>query len=122
MPILILREKISLKQLQGLCDEYFGTFVKFVADIEREMLAIGGELHADAEAELLERGSQQKNIWGANFYPDRDPENRIESTALINIRPRYENPSMEILDEKICEKVGSLAEQFILAPEEKLSE
>ena len=121
MSILILKEKISPEKLQELCDEYFGTFVKFVADIKREIIAIGGELHADAEAELINGGSEQQNIWGANFYPYRGQDLRIEFTALINIRPRDDNSSMEILDENIREKVQSLAEQYILGPEEELS-
>jgi len=122
MSIKILNNKISPEELQELCDEYFGTFVKFVVDIEKEIIAIGGELHADAEAELLERGSMQKNIWGANYYPYRDAENRVEYTALINIRPRDDNPAMEILDDDICAKVRSLAEEYILAPDEGIPE
>ncbi len=88
--------------------------VKVVVDVEREMAAIGGELHADAEALLIEDGSKSKNIWGANLYPWHPPQDRIEFTALINIRPSHNNPSMEILDEAIKAKVGQIIEKICL--------
>jgi hypothetical protein len=54
-------------------------------DIRRNILAGGGEMHADCEQHLLENGSEQDDIWGANWYP---AEQRIEYEALINISPR----------------------------------
>ncbi len=43
--------------------------IKFVVDIEKEIIAIGGELHSDAMEILIEDGSRGDNIWGGNFYP-----------------------------------------------------
>ena len=81
---------------QGVIGEWL-----IVIDVETEKIAVGGELHADAEKILLEQGSRHSSIWGANFYPWNEPDKRIEYTALINIRPKQDNPSMEILSEKI---------------------
>ncbi|NJN11246.1 MAG: hypothetical protein HC815_26020 [Richelia sp. RM1_1_1] len=36
-------------------------------DIERRILAGGGEMHYDCEQVLLENGSQQENLWGAGW-------------------------------------------------------
>ena len=91
---------------------WFEDMVKIVVDVKRETVAIGGELHADAEALLIEEGSKSKDIWGVNLYPWHPPQDRIESTALINIRPNQDNPSMEILDEGIKAKVKQIIEQI----------
>jgi len=78
--------------------------VKLVADLERRILAYDAEWHADLEAELLTDGSQQRNLWGFNYYMDRD---ELEYNSLINIRPLV-NKSTDILDADICEQVKSV--------------
>ena len=82
--------------------------VKYVVDVERGVVAIGGELHADAEQVLLEQGSRQADLWGANYYPGRGREGCIEFTALINIRPARGNPGMEVEDRAIRERIRVL--------------
>ena len=42
----------------------FEDMVKGVVDIEQGIMAVGGELHADEERELLQAGSTQHNLWG----------------------------------------------------------
>ena len=76
--------------------------VKYVVDVERGIVAIGGEMHADAEAALLEAGSRQADLWGANYYPGRGRDGCIEYTSLINIRPGAGNRGMELLDPNIA--------------------
>ena len=41
--------------------------IKVVVDTRREILTGGGEMHADGEAMLLADGSQQEDLWGANW-------------------------------------------------------
>ncbi|HEX3555355.1 MAG TPA: DUF5674 family protein [Thermoanaerobaculia bacterium] len=55
--------------------------------VERRLAAVGGELHADAEQLLLQSGSRQADLWGANYYPGRGPEECIEYTSLITSAP-----------------------------------
>lgn len=119
--IKTLTEKINPAELKQLCETSFISMVKFVADIKREMIAAGGELQADAEALLLQDGSQQDNLWGANLYPWNEPDQRIEYTSFINIRPRQGNNSMEISDPVIREKVKQLAEKLLLASNDNLA-
>jgi len=83
--------------------------VKFVADVRRRVMAVGGELHADAERLLLEEGSSQDDLWGGNYYPGFGPEDCLEFTALINIRPARGNKSMEIPDPAIRHAVREIA-------------
>ncbi len=118
--ILITSEKISNGQLKSLCEAWFGDMVKVVIDIEKECVGIGGDLHADAELLLLQKGSRQGMIWGANLYPWHEPDKRIEYTALINIRPHQDNPSMEIGDPHIREKIRKIMESLVLRADEKL--
>ncbi len=77
------------------------------------MAAVGGELHADAEQVLLTRGSSQADLWGANYYPGQGPDECIEYTALINIRPSQGNPSMEIQNTKTRRIVREIAHALI---------
>jgi hypothetical protein len=106
--ILILDCRIGRRDLARLVDTYFGEMVKYVVDVERGVIAVGGELHADAEQLLLQAGSRQTDLWGANYYPGRGREECIEFTALINIRPRQGNRSMEIQDPAIRERIRAL--------------
>lgn len=96
--IVILTGRIDAADLRVLVDRFFEDMVKYVVDVERRVVAVGGELHADAEAVLLEDGSRQRDLWGANYYPGRGPDECIEYTSLINIRPAAGNRSMEIED------------------------
>jgi len=118
--IRIIAKKISKLHLKDQCDRWFGDMVKLVVDVEKEIIAIGGDLHADAETMLLEQGSDQKNLWGANFYPWNSPDQRISFIALINIRPHQDNPSLEILNEAIKHKVNTIIETLVLSPDEEL--
>jgi hypothetical protein len=119
--IRIVTEKISPRELEELCAAHYETMVKFVADIEKEILAAGGELHADAEALLLAQGSRQSDLWGGNFYPWKTPDQRVEFTSFVNIRPADENASMEVLSPVIRGKIVGLVEKLLLAPGEEVS-
>jgi hypothetical protein len=96
--ILVLAARIDQTELARLVDLYFRDLVKYVVDVRRSVVAVGGELHSDGERLLLEAGSRQQDLWGANYYPGLGPERCIEYTALINIRPSQGNLSMEIQD------------------------
>ncbi|OJI06391.1 hypothetical protein BK004_03900 [bacterium CG10_46_32] len=109
----IVTQKISLERLKELAQEVFGDMVKVVVDVERAIMAAGGEMHADCEQILLENGSTQEDLWGANIYPDSTGEDFIEYQSLINIRPRVGNRGMEIEDEAIRSKVKAVIEQLV---------
>ena len=112
-PIVLLEKPIEPAELARLVALFFEDMVKFVVDVRRGIAAVGGELHADAEAELLEAGSEQQDLWGANYYPGRGEEGCIEYTALINIRPAQGNRSMEVEDTRIRERIRELTYTLI---------
>lgn len=107
--IILLQRKATKGEIQKAKEE-MGDFIKIVIDIEKEIAAIGGELHADAEKLLMENGSSQENLWGGGFDT---ATNIIDSQAMINIRPSQKNDNMEILDQKIREKFLEIAEKLL---------
>jgi hypothetical protein len=90
--------------------EVYPILVKIVVDIRRRLLAGGGEMHADCEALLLADGSEQDDLWGANWYPD---EQRLEFEALINIRPRLGNRSILIQNDDIRRQVAAITRDLL---------
>ena len=87
MTIEIIKDKISKDKLEDIAKKNYGNMVKGVIDIKQKIIALGGELHADAEDILLKSGSAQANLWGFNIYPDKSIEERLEYSSFINIRP-----------------------------------
>lgn len=108
LDIVVVSSRIDRGVLAGLVERFFEDMVKYVVDVERRVAAVGGDLHADAEQVLLEGGSRQNDLWGANYYPGRGPEDCIEYTSLINIRPSQGNRSMVVEDEQIRDLVREL--------------
>jgi hypothetical protein len=112
--ILLLKdEPITLEGLRTLTERFFIDMVKYVVDIERGIIAVGGELHSDAEAVLLENGSRQADLWGANYYPGLGASDCIEYTSLINIRPSQGNRSMVIEDGEIRDRVEVVTHRLL---------
>lgn len=108
----IVKTRMSRQELLSIAAERYGDMVKAVVDVEQKIVAIGGDLHADEEAILLEQGSCQANLWGINLYPRRSGKDWIEFDSVINIRPSQGNRSRSVdnaeLREKIIRIVNSL--------------
>ena len=98
MTIEIIRRPISRARLSSLADAQFGDMVKAVVDMERGVMAIGGELQSDEEAALIEDGSAQANLWGVNLYPAEQGEAWIDFDSMINVRPSQGNRSRNVED------------------------
>lgn len=109
----IIETSITGEELKQLAENLFGDMVKGVVDIERGMVAVDAELHADLEAVLLENGSKQNNLWGINLYPGLSGDDFIEFDALINIRPSQGNTSRCVEDRVIQAKIRALIAQKV---------
>ena len=101
----IVGDVITKQELGQLAGNIFGNMVKAVVDVEREIIAVDAELHADLEALLLENGSEQKKLWGINFYPELTGEDFVEFDSMINMRPSQGNRSRGVEREEIRKKI-----------------
>lgn len=114
MNIKIIKQPITKAEAREIAQEFYVEMVKGVADIEKGIIALGGEYHVDANAILIRNGSQQKDVWGFNLYPDRTSDSWIEYTSLINIRPSANNRSMNVEDEKIRAKIKTIVGKLVI--------
>ncbi len=108
--ILIIRESATPEQIIQMAETYYGLMIKLAVDVKQEILAGGGELHAECEQALLDNGSQQQDIWGADWYPEFK---KVGFESLINIRPRQQNRSMEIQNKELRESVETIIRNLL---------
>ena len=97
-----------------MAEENYGDMAKAVVDIEKEIMAIGGEFHSDASVVLIEQeGSSQEDIWGINIYPEKEKNEWLEFNSLINIKPLKNNRDVEIESEEIKDKIKNITDRLI---------
>lgn len=109
----ILREKIQKSELLEMEFVLDGPMVKGVVDVQKEILGVDADLHADIEKFFLENGSAQEDLWGINLYPEEGGEEFVEFDSMINIRPRQGNKSRGVEDEKIREKIIQIVTKWV---------
>ncbi len=109
----VITTSIDRSVLKALAKERFGDMVKAVVDIERRIMAIGGELHADEEQLLLEQGSKQEHLWGINLYPDTTTADWLEFDSMINLRPSQGNRSRGIDNPDLQERIRTVVSSLI---------
>lgn len=114
MEIVTKAKKISKLELIEMSGKMYGGLVKGVVDIEKEIMAVDAELHADLEALLLEKESKQYVLWGINLYPEESDENFLEFDSMINIRPRQGNKSRGVEDIEIQKRIRDIVSKLVV--------
>ena len=109
----IVKDKISITELKKIAQEMFGDIVKAVVDVEKEIMAVGGELHSDEETLLIQNGSKQQNLWGINIYPEIRGKKWIEFDSMINMRPSQGNRTRSIDNPEIRKKITEIVNNLI---------
>jgi len=66
--IHIIRSRATPREIEEMLQP-LGDYIKLAVDVGRGILAGGGILHADCESALLEDGSRQEDVWGADWNP-----------------------------------------------------
>lgn len=112
-PLQIVREKVRRSLLAELAADQFGDMVKAVVDVSRGVMAIGGELHSDEEAALLDDGSRQPDLWGINLYPTEIGGDWIEYDSMINVRPAQGNRSRDVEDEDLRKRIRAIVDSLV---------
>ena len=106
--ILIIREPATREQIMAMLGES-AFYIKCVVDLDRQILAGGGILHADAEGELLAHSSLQSSLWGSSWSPYTQ---EIIYESMINLRPT-QNRSMQILDGDVRVQVKAVMDKLL---------
>ena len=109
----LVDQKVTTAELKQMSEKMFGNLVKAVVDIEKKIMVVDAELHADEEAFLLENNSQQKDLWGINLYPEIQDENWIEFDSMINLRPSQGNRTRGIDDTKIQKQIIEIVNTLV---------
>jgi hypothetical protein len=109
----IITHRVTRQELLERCTTSYPSMVKAVVDLGRGVMAVDAEWHADLEAVLLEDGSAQAELWGINLQLDREPDDFVVYTSLINIRPAQQSFSMEIQDPAVMGAVKQVVDQLV---------
>ena len=76
-------DTITLTELRSMAERMYGTMVKADVDV-----------------------AQQADLWGINLYPNKfGTDEFIEFDSMINIRPRQNNPSRDVLDPTVRQQI-----------------
>ena len=110
----LVEKKISIDELTKMSEKMFSKLVKAVVDVEKEIMVVDAELHADQKEFLLERGSNQINLWGINLHPSKAAsEGFIEFDSMINVRPSWGNKSRSVDDPIIQKKIRAIVDRLV---------
>ena len=105
--------RISVDELRRLAAGRFGDMIKAVVDVERRVMLVDADLHADQESSLLADGSKQEDLWGINLYPDLPESDWLEFDSMINLRPSFGNRSRGVDDPAIRERITRLVDGLV---------
>lgn len=109
----LIDKSITIKELKTMSSRMFGGLIKAVIDIKREIMVVDAAMHADEEKLLLDTGSRQDDIWGISLYPDLSGKDLIEFDSVINVRPRLNNFSRGIDNNKIRQKIIKIVRRLV---------
>ena len=107
--IHLVKERATAEQMSEMLEQ-LENYVKLAVDVRRGILAGGGALHADCEAVLLEDGSTQEDVWGADWIPATQ---EVTYESLINLRPGQGNLSMEVQSPELRVQIAEVVERLL---------
>lgn len=108
--LLLITKKAIASEIKSMSADYNG-YIKIVVDVDRNILAGGGERHVEGEQLLLKNGSKQENLWGGGI----DWETKeIDYNSIINLRPGQNNPSRDILPDNLRKKFDKIVKDLLL--------
>lgn len=110
----LVDKSISIQDLKKMVKPEFGDLVKAVVDVEKEVMVVDSELHADQEAFLIKQGSKQGNLWGINLYPNLEKDDWIEFDSMINLRPSWGNKTRGVDSEEIRKKIIKIVNKLVI--------
>ena len=109
----LINDSVTITELKVVALTIFSGLVKAVVDIKKEIMVVDAGMHADEEKYLMELGSKQDDLWGINLYPDQKGDDFIEFDSMINVRPRLNNFSRGIDDDKLKQKIIAVVNKLV---------
>lgn len=109
----LVTEKITIQELKEMSEKMFGSLVKAVVDVEKNIMVVDAELHSDEEGFLIDNGSLQQDLWGINIYPDLSEGDRIEFDSMINLRPKQGNRTRSVESSDVRDKILEICNKLI---------
>lgn len=115
--IRLIKNPISLPVLSEIANERYGDLVKAVVDVEQEIMALGGEMHADEEVFLMEQyGSQRANTWGINLLPGKFGTNEfLVYDSMVNLKPSFGNRTRGVDDPAVRERIQHIVQSLVVS-------
>ena len=100
--------------LKKMSEKMFEDLVKAVVDVEKKIMYVDAQMHADMEKVMLEQGSDQKDLWGINLYPDDTEDSWIEFDSLINLRPSWGNKTRGVDDREVQKQIRDIVDNLVV--------
>ncbi len=110
--MIIIKLPVSFNELWKIKEIDLGDILKIVVDVNKHIIGADAEMHADIEERLLEMGSCQDDLWGANLTFGKTNYG-IEYTSFINIRPGQGNRAMEVQDSELRKQIKHIINELI---------
>ena len=107
--ITVLDKKITPEEFKKV-REVYEDYIKTVIDVERKVLAVGGEYHIDCEEALVEQGSNLENLYGGGY---RVSTKEVEYMAMSNYKPSLGKVTYEIMDKEVRDKLFKLTKEYL---------
>ncbi len=110
----IVKDKIEISELRQMAKNMFSDFVKVVVDVEKEIIGVEAEFHADLMNALIEvEKSEPKNLWGINIFPGKDGGDFIMFDSMINLKPGLGNRTRGVDDGEVRKKIITIVNKFV---------
>jgi hypothetical protein len=109
----IVKEEITITELKEMAKKMFDNLVKAVVDVEKEIMAVNGELHSDEQEILIKSGSKSENLWGINIYPEKESDDFIEFDSMINLKPGLGNRTRGVENQQVKEKIINIVNKLV---------
>ena len=109
----ILEKEIKREELKNAKNLLNDEMVKAVVDVEKEIIGVDAEMHADIEQMLLANGSNQDALCGSNLWLEEEGDDFIEFDSMINIRPRQGNRSRGVENPETQQKIKEVVTKWI---------
>ncbi len=74
----VVRENITVEELKKMSEKIFGGLVKAVVDIEKEIMVVDAELHADEELLVI------RPSWGNKSHRVNGPKIQEKIRTVVN--------------------------------------